>query len=72
VKNERVYVINNDIFGGTEHFIGMGYIAKWFYPDLFTDLDPEAAHRQYLTEFQGLDESLVDNGVFVYYPPQES
>ena len=66
VENGEVYVINNDVFGGTAHFVGMGYIAKWLYPDRFTDLDPEAAHRQYLTEFQGLDESLVDNGVFVY------
>ncbi len=66
VENGAVCVINNDVFGGTAHFVGMGYIAKWLYPDRFTDLDPEAAHRQYLTEFQGLDESLVDNGVFVY------
>ncbi len=72
VENGKVYVINNAIFGGTAHFVGMGYIAKWLYPDRFTDLDPEAAHRQYLTEFQGLDESLVDNGVFVYPPLEES
>ncbi len=66
VENGAVCVINNDVFGGTAHFVGMGYIAKWLYPDRFIGLDPEAAHRQYLTEFQGLDESLVDNGVFVY------
>jgi iron complex transport system substrate-binding protein len=66
VESGEVYVINNAIFGGTAHFVGMGYIAKWLYPDRFTDLDPEAAHRQYLTEFQGLDESLVDDSVFVY------
>ncbi len=71
VENGKVYVINNDIFGGTAHFVGMGYITKWLYPDQFAELDPEAAHRQYLTEFQGLDESLVDNGVFIY-PAQES
>ncbi|CAD6491544.1 MAG: Vitamin B12-binding protein [Candidatus Argoarchaeum ethanivorans] len=72
VENGKVYVINNVIFGGTAHFVGMGYIAKWLYPDRFTDLDPEAAHRQYLTEFQGLDESLVDDGVFVYPPLEEN
>ncbi|MBA7537863.1 hypothetical protein ES705_30133 [subsurface metagenome] len=67
--NESVYVINNDIFGGTGHFVGMGYVAKWLYPDLFSNLDPKAAHRRYLTEFQGLSDSLVDNGVFVYPEP---
>jgi iron complex transport system substrate-binding protein len=72
VENGKVYVINNAVFGGTAHFVGMGYIAKWLYPDRFTDLNPEAAHRQYLTEFQGLDESLVDNGVFVYPQFDES
>ncbi|MEA1906086.1 MAG: ABC transporter substrate-binding protein [Euryarchaeota archaeon] len=72
VEDERILVVNNDVLGGTSHFVGMGYIAKWLYPDRFTDLDPEAAHRQYLTEFQGLDESLVDDGVFVYPPLEES
>ncbi|RZN37620.1 MAG: ABC transporter substrate-binding protein [Methanosarcinales archaeon] len=72
VENERIIVVNNDVLGGTAHFVGMGYIAKWLYPDSFIDLDPEAAHRQYLTEFQGLDERLVDDGVFVYPQFEES
>jgi len=66
VKNGTIYVISNDIFGGVRHFIGMGYVAKWLYPGRFSDLDPQAVHRQYLTEFQGLSSSLVDNGVFVW------
>lgn len=71
VKNESVYILANT-FGGVRHFVGVGYMAKWLYPDLFTDLtdlDPEAAHRRYLTEFQGLSVSLVDKGVFVYPEP---
>jgi len=66
VKNGRVYVISTDILGGVRHFVGMGYIAKWLYPELFSDLNPEEIHRQYLVEFQGLSEDLVSNGVFVY------
>ncbi|MHC1588246.1 MAG: hypothetical protein ACXQS1_00340, partial [Methermicoccaceae archaeon] len=66
VKNGTIYVISNDIFGGVRHFIGMGYVAKWLYPGRFSDLDPQAVHRRYLTEFQGLSSSLVDNGVFVW------
>ncbi|HIH69230.1 ABC transporter substrate-binding protein [Methermicoccus shengliensis] len=65
VKNGKIYVISNDIFGGVRHFIGMQYVAKWLYPDRFGDLDPQAVHRQYLTEFQGLNATLADNGVFV-------
>jgi len=66
VKNRRVYVISTDILGGVRHFVGMGYIAKWLYPEMFSDLNPEEIHRQYLAEFQGLSEDLVSNGVFVY------
>ena len=66
VKNRRVYVISTDILGGVRHFVGMGYIAKWLYPEMFSDLNPEEIHRQYLVEFQGLSEDLVSNGVFVY------
>jgi len=66
VKNGRIYVISTDILGGVRHFVGMGYIAKWLYPEMFSDLNPEEIHRQYLAEFQGLSEDLVSNGVFVY------
>ncbi len=41
-------------------------MAKWFYPDLFEDLDPQAIHQEYLTRFQGLDYDLDEYGVFVY------
>ena len=70
VKDERVYVISGDIFGGAAMFIGSAYFAKWFYPELFDDMDPQAIHQEYLTEFQGLDYDLDEHGVFVY-PPLE-
>ena len=68
VKNGRVYVINTDIFGGARHFIGMEYVTKWLYPNLFSDLYPKTIHKQYITEFQGLDYDLDKHGVFVYHP----
>jgi iron complex transport system substrate-binding protein len=77
VKNERVYVITSPFWpylphSGCRHFIGVGYLAKWFHPELFEDLDPKAIHQEYLTEFQGLDYDLDEQGVFVYPPPEES
>jgi hypothetical protein len=65
VKDERGYVILKELTGG-KHFIAIAYMAKWFYPDLFEDLDPQAIHQKYLTEFQGLDYDLDEQGVFVY------
>ncbi len=62
VKNDQVYVLSNDILGGSQHFIGVAYLAKLFHPDLFIDLDPVAIHREYLTRSQGLDLQ----GVYIY------
>ncbi|WP_332448989.1 ABC transporter substrate-binding protein [Methanoculleus sp.] len=66
VKDDRVHVIHSDILGGAQHFIGTAYLAKWFYPDRFADLDPHAIHQRYLTEFQGIDFDLASEGTFVY------
>lgn len=62
VKNDRVYILSNDILGGARHFIGIAYLAKLFHPELFADLDPAAVHREYLSRFQGLD----FRGVYMY------
>jgi len=66
VRDGRVHIIHSDVIGGPEYFIGTAYLAKWFYPDLFTDLDPRAVHQQYLEEFQHLDYDLDEHGTFVY------
>ena len=68
VKEERVYAVSDTIYSGSQCFIGITYLAKWFYPELFDDLDPEAIHQEYLTEFQGLDYDLDEHGVFAYPP----
>ena len=73
VKTGKVFAISTPIWGaygyaGGRHFVSMAYLAKWFHPDLFKDLDPEAIHQEYLTKFQGLDYDLKKRGVFVYHP----
>ena len=72
VEDEKVYIIHIDIFGGFDHLPGIAYFAKWFHPDLFEDMDPQAIHQEYLTEFQGLDYDLNEHGVFVYPLLEES
>ena len=68
VKHERVYVISNDVYGGAQHFMGVGYLARWFHPVLFEDLDMQAIHQEYLTDFQRLGYNLNEHGVFAYPP----
>jgi iron complex transport system substrate-binding protein len=65
VDDDKVYVIIKELTGN-KHFLAIGYLAKWFYPDLFEDLDPRAIHQEYLTRFQGLDYDLGEHGVFAY------
>ncbi len=76
VEAGEVYVMSTYIYGafpnsGCRHFLQLAYQAKWFHPELFEDLDPQAIHQEYLTEFQGMDIDLDEKGVFVY-PPLES
>ena len=65
VKDDKVYVIIKELTGN-KHFLAIGYLAKWFYPELFEDLNPQAIHQEYLTRFQGLDCDLDEHGVFAY------
>ena len=69
VKDGKVYVFSIGM-GAHTHFITTAYIAKWFHPKLFEDLDPKAIHQEYLTKFLGLDYDLDQHGVFVYHPEQ--
>ncbi|MCW4022543.1 MAG: ABC transporter substrate-binding protein [Candidatus Bathyarchaeota archaeon] len=67
VQNDNVYIIagdfRNNAMGGT---LGAVYMANVLYPDLFTDLNPEAVHQEYITRFLRLDYSLDEQGVFLY------
>ena len=69
VKNGDVYLESPDFFGTPRYMIGLAYQAKWFHPDLFSDLDPEAIHQEYLTRFMRIDYDLGKHGVFVYPEP---
>ncbi len=66
VKANRVYFIDQDLVGSTANFMSATYMAKWFYPELFMDLDPKAIHQEYLKRFQRLDYDLDEHDVFVY------
>jgi iron complex transport system substrate-binding protein len=68
VKNDRVHVISGDFALGPQMTIGAVVVAKWLYPDLFSDIDPEGIHQEFLTEFMHVDYDLAEQGAFVYPP----
>ena len=55
VKNGRVHVMDSAIWTGPRVLIGIAWMARWFYPDHFTDVDPDAWHADYLRRFQGVN-----------------
>ena len=68
VKKRNVYVITEDIRAGIMEAISITYWAKWFHPDLFEDLDPQAIHQEFIDNFcPGLDFDVSEHGVFVYH-----
>ena len=69
VEDERVYVYFHRLPDGLRFIVTTAYMAKWFHPELFSDLDPKAIHQEYLTKFLRLDYNLDEQGVFVY--PEE-
>lgn len=64
VQNGRIYVMAHDITCGPAGIISVAYYAKWFYPELFEDLDPEALHQEFVDRFMGVDVE-VSEGAFV-------
>jgi iron complex transport system substrate-binding protein len=61
VKNDKVYIVKNTVIV-TRETIGLLYYAKWFHPDLFTDIDPAAVHAEMVDKFYGTELQ----GVFTY------
>lgn len=66
VKNNNIHLQFWQLANNPKAFIGTAYLAKWLHPDLFTDLDPEQIHQEYLTRFIGTDYDLKNTGIFGY------
>ena len=70
VKNKQIYSVSFWALGGAgNNIIGTAYLAKWLHPDLYTDIDPQEIHQEYLG-FHDIDYNVKEHGVFVY-PPLE-
>lgn len=68
VRDGRVYVISGDFSLGPQMTIGTVVVAKWLYPELFADLDPEAIHREFIKDFMDVDPEIAGEGAFAYPP----
>ncbi|NMC10521.1 MAG: ABC transporter substrate-binding protein [Methanothrix sp.] len=65
IKEERVYLVSGEIMYSVRSIIAELYLAKWFHPELFKDVDPEAVHRDLVKLFYDAE---LEGGAYVYPP----
>ena len=70
VQNKNVHLFCTELMY-LRGFIGTIYMAKWFHPDLFSDLDAKAIHQEYMNRFMGPEYDLNEHGIFVF-PEEEN
>lgn len=51
VQNGRVHAIWHQFYTSPYHFAAVQAFAKWFHPELFADLDPDANFREFHEQF---------------------
>lgn len=51
LQNDEVYVISRDVIGGLRSVVGGLYLAEWFHPELFEDIDPAAVLQEMHEDF---------------------
>ena len=56
VREGKVYIITWDVLCRLRYPVGLLYLAKWFHPDLFQDINPTAVHEELITKFYGAEE----------------
>ncbi len=47
----QVHVVDNLVSQGTTYVIGAVYMAKWFYPEIFADMNPDAIFQEFMDQF---------------------
>lgn len=68
-RDGNVYLLDDSMDATQRNIIGIVYLAKWLYPEEFSDLDPEAVHQEYVSRFMEADYNLTESGVFAYPSP---
>jgi len=62
VKNGKVFIICTDLQGAGRRPAGFAYLAKFFHPELFKDLQPESILKEYYEKWQ----EVPNQGVYAY------
>ncbi len=55
VKENKVHLISYEVWAGPKAIIGALYLAKWSYPDIFSDINPKVIHKELVKNFYNED-----------------
>lgn len=66
VKNGRVYIISADLATAPSFPVALVTVAKWLYPDKYSDIDPKEILQEYIDNFLHIDFNVSKQGSFVY------
>ncbi|AIS52812.1 periplasmic binding protein [Thermoanaerobacter kivui] len=64
-KNKQVYIIEKHLLGGDKTYLGTLYLAKWFYPERFKDVNPNQVLKEYFEKWLG----IPMKGIWAYPEP---
>lgn len=59
VQNDQFYSVYHQFYNSPYHFVVMQQFAKWFHPELFEDLDPDANWQELHDRFLPIDTSGI-------------
>lgn len=59
VKDNRYYSVYHQFYNSPYHFVVLQRFAKWFHPELFEDVDPEANFQELHDRFLPIDNSGI-------------
>ncbi len=66
VKNHKVYVISADLATAPSFPVALVTVAKWLYPDRYSDIDSKEVFQEYIDNFLRIDYNVSEQGSFVY------
>lgn len=59
-----MHIINLEVFIGPSYPISVMYMAKWFYPEEFKDVDVSSLLQEYIDTFCHIDMDVAQHGGF--------
>lgn len=53
-KKGNIYIIQTKLLGGDKTYMGAFFLARWFYPQRFKDVNPEQVLKEYFERWVGV------------------